>query len=88
MQKIWSLAQKLGYIEFENRIGAAIMDDHYYLYKYAKIPAIDIIDFDYPNKKQNFWHTLKDIPENCSPKSLEIVGTVVTHYIYNKDRNY
>ena len=31
------------------------MDDHYYLYKYAKIPAIDIIDFEYPNKNLNYW---------------------------------
>ena len=88
VQKIWSLAQKLGYIEFENRIGAAIMDDHYYLYKYSKIPAIDIIDFDYPNKNINYWHTLQDVPENCSAKTLEIVGTVITHYIYIEDSNF
>jgi len=88
VQKIWSLAQKLGYIEFENRIGAAIMDDHYYLYKYSKIPAIDIIDFDYPNKNINYWHTLQDVPENCSAKTLEIVGTVITHFIYIEDSNF
>ena len=61
------------------------MDDHYYLYKYAKIPAIDIIDFEYPNKDVNYWHTLQDIPENCSEESLKIVGNVICEYIYRKN---
>ena len=85
VQSIWTLANDLGYPQFENRIGPAVMDDHYYLYKYAKIPAIDIIDFEYPNKDVNFWHTLQDIPENCSTESLEAVGTVMTHFIYKID---
>jgi hypothetical protein len=88
VETIWSLAQNLGYTEFENRIGSAIMDDHYYLYKYSKIPAIDIIDFEYPNRHINYWHTLQDIPENCSASSLEIVGTVLTHYIYIEDLKF
>jgi len=88
VEAIWSLANELGYNQFENRIGKAIMDDHYYLYKYAKVPAIDIIDFDYPNKYENYWHTLKDTPENCSAISLEVVGTVMTHYIYRLDYNH
>ena len=85
VQTIWGLANNLGYTQFQNRLGYAIMDDHYYLYKYANIPAIDIIDFDYPNSEINYWHTLKDIPENCSAKSLEAVGTVMTHFIYHQD---
>jgi hypothetical protein len=88
VQSIWSLANDLGYTQFENRIGSAIMDDHYYLYKYAKIPSIDIIDFDYPNANLNYWHTLQDTPENCSAKSLESVGTVMTHFIYKIDGEY
>ena len=88
VHEIWSLANKLGYTQFENRIGKAIMDDHYYLYKHAQIPAIDIIDFDYPNKKINYWHTLKDIPENCSTESLGVVGDVLLNYIYIKDSQY
>ncbi len=88
VQIIWELANDLGYPQFENRIGPAVMDDHYYLYKYAKIPAIDIIDFEYPNKDMNYWHTLQDIPENCSKESLEVVGTVITHFIYQQDRDF
>ena len=88
VDEIWSLANHLGYNQFEKKIGYAIMDDHYYLYKYAKIPAIDIIDFDYPNVNENYWHTLQDTPDKCSAQSLKVVGDVMTHFIYNKDRNY
>jgi len=85
---VWSLAHDLGYTQFENKMGHAVMDDHYYLYKYAKIPSIDIIDFDYPNSEVNYWHTIQDIPENCSVKSLEVVGTVMTQFIYRQDESY
>jgi hypothetical protein len=88
VQAIWSLANNLGYTQFENIMGNAVMDDHYYLYKYAKIPAIDIIDFEYPNKDMNYWHTLQDTPENCSAESLEAVGSVITHFIYRQDVGY
>ena len=60
----------------------------YQAQKFAKIPAIDIIDFDYPNQYENYWHTLNDIPANCSTKSLEVVGIVMTHFIYKTDREY
>jgi len=85
VQSIWTLANDLGYPQFENRIGPAVMDDHYFLYKYAKIPAIDIIDFEYPNKDVNYWHTLQDTPKNCSAESLTAVGSVMTHFIYKMD---
>ena len=39
-----------------------------------------IIDFDY-----EYWHTLEDTPDKCSAKTLGIVGSVVTEYIYRKD---
>ena len=82
VQSIWTLANDLGYPQFENRIGPAVMDDHYYLYKYANIPAIDIIDFDYP-----YWHTLDDTVDKCSANTLSIVGNVMCEYIYRKDQN-
>ncbi len=40
------------------------------------IPAIDIIDFEYP-----YWHTARDLPENCSGESLAQVGRVVTAWL-------
>ena len=49
---------------------------HVPLWEFAEIPAIDIIDFDYPHKFDNYWHTQEDTPDKCSPASLEQVGTL------------
>ena len=85
VRKVWNLANNLGYSEFENKFGSAVYDDHRVLYLNSGIPSIDIIDFEYPNADTNYWHTLNDIPENCSPRTLEIVGTVVTNLIFIED---
>ena len=45
-----------------------MMDDHTPFLE-AGIPAVDIIDFDYP-----FWHTASDTSDKVSSKSLQIVG--------------
>ena len=83
VKEIWSLADDLGLEAFEYRIGYEIYDDHVPLWENAQIPAIDIIDFDYPNLFYNHWHTQNDIPENCSPQSLHQVGTLLLNYIYD-----
>ena len=80
VREIWSLADEMGYTQFKNKIVDPIYDDHRALYLNSNIPAIDIIDFDYP-----YWHTLQDVPENCSEESLKIVGNVMCEYIYRKD---
>ena len=83
---VWSLANSIGYDEFKLTIGQPIIDDHYMLYKYGGVPAINIIDFNYPDASTNYWHTHNDIPKNCSPKTLGTVGTVVATYIYIRDK--
>jgi hypothetical protein len=85
VNKVWNIAHSLGYSEFKNSIGNAVYDDHRVLYLNTGIPSIDIIDFEYPNADTNYWHTLSDIPENCSPRTLEIVGNVVTTLIFIED---
>ena len=66
-------------------IGQRIIDDHYVLYSNTGIPSIDIIDFQYPNRNKNFWHTTEDTPDKCSAESLGAVGTVVATLIYRED---
>jgi glutaminyl-peptide cyclotransferase len=83
VKEIWSLADELNLSAFEYRIGYEIYDDHVPLWENAQIPAIDIIDFDYPNLFYNHWHTQNDLPENCSPQSLQQVGTLLLNYIYD-----
>lgn len=83
MNELWDLAEKLKLPIFQNRLGYDIYDDHVPLWEIAGIPAIVLIDFDYPNKRLNYWHTLDDIPQNCSPESLDQVGRLLANYIYS-----
>jgi Zn-dependent M28 family amino/carboxypeptidase len=82
VNELWDLAEKLELPAFQNRLGYDIYDDHVPLWEVAEIPAIDLIDFNYPNQRENYWHTLNDIPQNCSPESLDQVGRLLTNYIY------
>jgi Zn-dependent M28 family amino/carboxypeptidase len=84
VKELWSLARDLSLSAFEYTVGYEIYDDHVPLWENAKIPTIDIIDFDYPNLFYNHWHTQNDTPENCSPQSLGQVGTLLVNYIYGK----
>ncbi len=86
VKKLWGLAKELSLDAFESRIVHTIYDDHVPLWAEAKIPAIDIIDFNYPNSYANYWHTTQDLPENCSAESLGQVGTLLVHYIYGRQK--
>ena len=85
VMEIWNYANELGYTRFQKTMGIPILDDHRVLYLNSGIPAIDIIDFDYPNKDLNYWHTIEDTPDKCSAESLSAVGTVVLNYLYKLD---
>jgi len=84
VKKLWSMAEELSLDAFESRIVYTLYDDHVPLWDEARIPAIDIIDFNYPNSYANYWHTTQDLPENCSAESLGQVGTLLVHYIYGR----
>ena len=83
VRRLWDRARELGLDAFKDYVAHAIYDDHVPLNEYAGISTINIIDFEYPNSYTNFWHTLNDVPENCSAESLEQVGILITDYIYN-----
>ena len=75
---IWKIADNLGFKSFQNKIGVPIYDDHYPLLENG-FNVIDIIDMDY-----KYWHTLQDLPKNCSSESLYEVGQTLINYIYSK----
>ena len=74
---VWNRAASLGLDPFKKRLGAAILDAHVPLIKVG-IPMVNIIDFTYP-----YWHTVEDTVDKCSPKSLEVVATLVISIIYD-----
>ena len=82
VKEIWNLAEELSLPAFKKTIAQEIYDDHVPLWEIAEIPAIDIIDFQYPNMFYNHWHTQSDTPENCSSQSLGQVGNLLVNYIY------
>ena len=78
VDKIWNKAAELGIYEFIADVGYAVYDDHVPLLR-AGIQSVDIIDFNY-----TYWHTVNDVPKNCSAASLEKVGRVVAGVIYDE----
>ena len=74
--EIWSTANKLGYgNQFISKYKYSMEDDHTPFLE-AGLPAVDMIDFDYP-----YWHTTQDTPDKVSAKSLEIVGNTLWTWI-------
>lgn len=76
VESIWNVAARLGVKEFIPRPKHEIKDDHLPLRNIGKIPACNIIDFDYPH-----WHTTRDLPSACSAESLEKVGRVLLAWL-------
>ncbi|HCK42617.1 MAG TPA: peptidase M28, partial [Planctomycetaceae bacterium] len=77
-------AQKMGVKEFIPRVRYLVRDDHLPLNKIAKIPVCDLIDFEYPDPRNRFWHTTADTPARCSADSLEKVGRVIQTWLKTK----
>ncbi len=76
IEEIWQVAKNLGYENiFLNQPGYSMIDDHTPFLE-AGIPAIDIIDFDYP-----YWHTSQDTPDKVSAASLEIIGKTLSTWL-------
>jgi glutaminyl-peptide cyclotransferase len=82
VNEVWGIARDLGVREFIFRAGPEVRDDHLALNDIAKIPTIDIIDFEYPTARGvSYWHTTQDVPEKCSPLSLAKVGWVLKTWL-------
>ena len=74
--QIWNTAKSLGYEDkFIPEYKHSMLDDHTPFVQ-AGLPAIDIIDFDYP-----YWHTMQDTTDKVSAESLEIVGNTLWTWV-------
>lgn len=78
---VWNTARSLGITQFVDETSDAMIDDHLPLNE-AGIKTIDVIDFNYPDQSNRYWHTHQDTPEHCSAESLGAVGKVITHVVY------
>ena len=76
MREVWGIAAELKCDAFQEKLSRfAVEDDHIALNR-GGIPAIDIIDFDYPH-----WHRLTDLPKNCSAATMEQVAKVCSVWL-------
>jgi len=67
--QIWGVAHELGHKDtFLDEDKYSILDDHTPFLEQG-IPAVDIIDFEYPP-----WHTTQDTLDQVSAHSLDVVG--------------
>ncbi len=78
VRQFWGIADELKCPAFRSTemSRVAVQDDHVPLNDVAGIPAIDVIDFDYPH-----WHRITDVPENCSGDSLGQVARVLAVWL-------
>jgi hypothetical protein len=80
---VWSTARNLGIPQFVDDTQRPVLDDHQ-PFNEAGMRTIDLIDFQYPDTSNRYWHTTQDTPDKCSAASLEAVGTVLLHVIYER----
>jgi len=88
VKKVWNTARGLGYANyFVNTNSPGIMDDHIFVNRDAKIPMINIVEYD-PRSAYyyfgNYHHTKKDNMSIINRQTLQAVGETVLYTIYNE----
>jgi hypothetical protein len=71
VEVVWDAAKRLNIRSFRSDVRHRVFDDHI-PFQNAGIPAIVVIDFDFPQ-----WHTHADDLRVIDPRSLEDVGRVL-----------
>lgn len=87
VDKVWSTAMSSGYGSyFINMDTDPVTDDHYYINTLAKIPTIDIINYDRarPGQFGNHWHTPNDNMDIIDKLVLKAVGQTLINVIYTE----
>ena len=72
---------------FVKRNGGYVTDDHYYVYRFARIPCVNIIHYEPDNRQSSFgstWHTLEDDMSHIDVNTLKAVGQTVMNVIYKE----
>jgi Zn-dependent M28 family amino/carboxypeptidase len=74
-RNIFAAAEALRLRSYFSYLDRELIDDHVPLNAIG-IPALDIIDFDFP-----WWHTAGDTMDKISAQSLQVVGSVALYYL-------
>ncbi|WP_294083843.1 M28 family peptidase [Proteiniphilum sp. UBA5384] len=87
LEKVWSIAAKLGYGNyFQSKNGGYITDDHLLVNRHHRAPSINIINLrtDSHTGFVQHWHTHRDDMRNIDRNSLKVVGQTVMELIYSE----
>lgn len=88
MDKVWKLAQGMGYGNyFVNDNTGQLVDDHFFVNTIAKIPMIDILHRTSETRSQfvKHWHTVEDTIDKIDKRTLKAVGQVVLAVVYGEE---
>jgi len=78
VEEIWHVAASQAATAFVDEPGASIVDDHRPFVDRG-IPAVNIIDIEYP-----YWHTTADTLDKISTESLAQVGRTLEVWILSR----
>jgi len=88
-KNLWKVGNMLGFgNHFKNMDSGSITDDHYFVNTLAKIPMLDIIEYDPAGGNTYFakyHHTLQDNMDIIDKNTLKAVGQTVLQAIYNEE---
>ena len=88
VSKVWDEAERLGYSDyFIKQNQGAITDDHVFVNELAKIPMIDIVDFQ-PGIGYfgDYHHTQKDNLDLIGKETLAAVGNTLLNVLYYEEK--
>jgi len=86
VKKVWATARGLGLSKyFVDTESDPLIDDHLYINRHARIPTVDIIDYDgarggFPSS----WHTAGDTLEKIDKNTLAAVGRTVLAVVFQE----
>lgn len=87
LEKIWSIAARLGYGNFFiPQSGGYITDDHVAVNERQRAPSVNVINLkrDTNTGFASHWHTLSDDMRNIDRNTLKAVGQTVMEVIYTE----
>jgi glutaminyl-peptide cyclotransferase len=89
VQRVWSIGQALGYGNyFVDQITGGITDDHYFVNRDARIPMIDIIEYEPAGRDDfgHYHHTHRDTMDIIDKATLKAVGQTVLQAVYEEGK--
>ena len=90
LHKVWKIAHASGFASYFSYLQTPpITDDHLYINQIAKIPTIDIIQYDKTTDSGFgwYWHTHDDNLDAIDKQTLKAVGQTVLQTIYQENSN-